>query len=121
MNRKATTKATNRRVSPSGKRKPESPLVWLGLTRSSTVNMIVLILVVLGSGLSLVNMTHQNRFLFNELQQSRNQANELEVQWGQLLIEQSTFGLGAWVETKAMEELKLHVPEIDKIIMVTND
>ena len=114
-------KATNRRVTPTRQRKRESPLIWLGLTRSSTVNLMVLILIVLGSGLSVLIMTHQNRFLFSELQQLRNHANELDVQWGQLLIEQSTFGLGGRVEQKAMEQLNLHVPDLDKIVMVKND
>ena len=66
-------------------------------------------------------MTYQNRFLFNELQQLRNQANSLEVQWGQLLIEQSTFGLEGRIEQKATEQLHMHVPELDRIVMVTHD
>ena len=80
-----------------------------------------LILLVLGSGLSVVNMTHQNRSLFNELQQLRDHAINLDVQWGQLLIEQSTFGLEGRIEQKATEQLKLRVPELDRIIMVTNE
>ncbi|MBL4820681.1 MAG: cell division protein FtsL [Gammaproteobacteria bacterium] len=87
----------------------------------SSLNLLLLILVFLGSGLSVVFMTYQNRFLFNELQQMRNQANELEVQWGQLLIEQSTFGLEGRIERKATQQLQLRVPEVDRIIMVKND
>lgn len=80
-----------------------------------------MILVILASGLSVVFMTYQNRFLFNELQQLRNRANSLQVQWGQLLIEQSTFGLEGRIEQKATEQLHLRVPELDRIVMVMHD
>jgi cell division protein FtsL len=73
------------------------------------------------SGLSVVYMSYENRFLFNELQQLKSQANNLDVQWGQLLIEQSTFGLEGRIEQKATEELHLHVPELERIVMVTHD
>ena len=114
-------RARNRRVISASNRQPESPLVWIGLTKGSSLNLMVLILVVLGSGLSVVFMTHQNRARFNELQQLRSQANSLDVQWGQLLIEQSTFGLEGRIEQKATEQLSLHVPELERIVMVTHD
>ena len=111
----------NKRSASAARAQPVSPLAWIGLTRVSSLNLLLLILVFLGSGLSVVFMTYQNRFLFNELQQMRNQANELEVQWGQLLIEQSTFGLEGRIERKATQQLQLRVPEVDRIIMVKND
>jgi len=114
-------KARNRKIKGTSRLKPESPLVWIGLAQGSSLNLLILISIILGSGLSVVSMTYQNRFLFNELQQLRSQSNNLEVKWGQLLIEQSTFGLEGRIEKKATEELRLHVPDLGRIVMVTHD
>jgi cell division protein FtsL len=46
------------------------------------------------------------------------QANQLEVEWGQLKIEQSTFGLEGRIERKAMEELNMKLPDWSRITMV---
>jgi cell division protein FtsL len=65
--------------------------------------------------------TFKNRSMLNELQQLRNQRNELQVQWGQLLIEQSTFSLDSRIERKAIEELQMIVPEFSDVVMVRYD
>jgi cell division protein FtsL len=51
----------------------------------------------------------------------REEANQLDVEWGQLLLEQSTFGLDGRIEQKAVEQLRMQVPEIDHIVMVGRD
>jgi cell division protein FtsL len=38
-----------------------------------------------------------------------------------LLLEQSTFGLDGRIEQKAVEQLRMRVPEIDSIVMVGRD
>lgn len=93
-------------------------LAWLGLQRAVSLRFSVLLLVVLGSGVTVVYVTHRDRLLFNELQQLKSDANSLQVEWGQLLIEQSTFGLEGRIENKATEQLHMHVPEVDRIVMV---
>ena len=65
--------------------------------------------------------THENRFAFNELQELREQANQLDVTWGQLLLEQSTFGVEGRIEQKAVDQLQMQVPELSSIVMVSNE
>ena len=48
-------------------------------------------------------------------------ASNLEVQWGQLLIEQSTFGVEGRIEQKAFEQLQMEVPDIANIVMVDHE
>jgi cell division protein FtsL len=96
-------------------------LAWLGLNRVASLHLLTLLSLVLVSGLSVVYLTHRDRVLFNELQKLRDEANELDVQWGQLLIEQSTLGVGGRVEQRATEVLEMRVPEIEKIVMVINE
>lgn len=95
-----------------------SVLVWLGLASASSALLYALLVLVLFSGLMVVKTTHENRFAFNELQVLREEANQLDVEWGQLLLEQSTFGLDGRIEQKATRELQMQVPRINDIVMV---
>ena len=97
---------------------PPPVLVWLGLASASSALFYALLVSLLVSGLMVVKTTHENRFAFNQLQVLREEANQLDVEWGQLLLEQSTFGLGGRIEQKATRELQLQVPRISDIVMV---
>ncbi len=105
----------------SGHTDPPSVLRWLGVSGSNSCVFYVLLVVMVTSGLMVVRTTHENRFTFSELQQLRDEANQLEVEWGQLLLEQSTFGVEGRIEQKAMEQLQMQVPDIDDIVMVQHD
>lgn len=101
--------------------KPPSILQWSGLIRLRSLGLAVLLVAVLSSGLSVVYTAHQNRFAFNGLQELKDQSNELETKWGQLLIEQSTFGLEGRIERKAVNQLQMEVPDLSNIVMVQHD
>lgn len=96
-------------------------LQWAGLTGSAAWLLFLLLALVLVSGLLVVRTTHQNRFAFNELQELKEEAVALDVAWGQLLIEQSTFGVEGRIEQKAAAQLDMRVPDIADIVMVEND
>ena len=98
-----------------------SVLEWAGVRTPATFALLVALTLVLVAGLSEEATTHENRFAFNELQVLRDQANGLEVEWGQLLIEQSTFGVEGRIEQKAFEQLQMEVPDIAKIVMVNHE
>ena len=112
---------SNRKFRRSASVEPVVPppvLVWLGLASASSALLHALLVSLLVSGLMVVKTTHENRFAFNQLQVLREEANQLDVEWGQLLLEQSTFGLGGRIEQKATRELQLQVPRISDIVMV---
>ena len=98
-----------------------SVLEWAGIRNRATFALFTALTLVLVAGLSVVATTHENRFAFNELQVLRHEANGLEVEWGQLLIEQSTFGVEGRIEQKAFEQLQMEVPDIAKIVMVNHE
>ena len=117
----AKTTRRNRRVAGKQVTMAPSVLQWSGLIRPASLGLVMLLVAVLGSGLSIVYTTHQSRFAFNELQELKDQSNQLETEWGQLLIEQSTFGVEGRIDQKAAEQLQMQVPELSKIIMVEYD
>lgn len=108
----------NVRLNAGRASEPASIYAWSALFSPRMVTIVVLLLFVLASGVSVIYTTFKSRSLLNQLQQLTTQRNELQVQWGQLLIEQSTFSLESRVERKASDELAMIVPKISEIVMV---
>ena len=119
--RKKINSSTRRTAPRKTKRRELSIIKWLGIDCATTLGFVVLLLFLLFSGLSVVLTTHQNRFAFNELQELKDEANELKTEWGQLLIEQSTFGVEGRIEEKAASQLLMQLPDLSEIVMVTNE
>ena len=92
---------------------------WMGINNTFALFLVTLMGLTMVSGLAVVLKEHQNRTTFNELQDLKDQRNELEVKWGQLLIEQSTFGVEGRVEQKAVSDLEMQLPTTEEIVMVT--
>lgn len=95
-----------------------SVLSWTQLFSARSIVVFSLLVLVLLSGMSVVHSTFKNRYALHELQQLRSEHNELDVQWGQLLIEQSTFGLESRIGRKAEVELGMKLPDWSGVIMV---
>ncbi len=71
----------------------------------------VLALVLLACAVSVVSARHQARKLFMELQREQAHARELDIEWGRLLLEQSTWAMHSRVEIVARHQLQMSVPE----------
>ena len=65
--------------------------------------------------LGLVTSQHQARKLYVELQKEQELAKQLEVEWGQLQLEQSTWATHARVEKLAVQALGMRVPSASRI------
>ena len=75
-------------------------------------------LAVVLSALAVVNVSHQCRQLYSELAVLQREQNSLQVAWGQYLLEQSSLSSLSRIETKAIAELEMRVPDISEVIMV---
>lgn len=71
---------------------------------------LLLVAVVL-CALSVVTSQHQARKLFIELQKEKEHAQQMEVEWGQLQLEQSTWAAPARVEQVAVRKLQMQLPK----------
>jgi len=78
----------------------------------------VMRLCVLASGLAVVYSTHLSRQLFAQLDQMQRETNELHMEWGQYLLERSTWSAFDRVENIASNRLNMHVPEHEHIVIV---
>ena len=81
------------------------------------LNLILLALLV-ACALSVVTSQNKARKLYVELQKEQDLANKLEVEWGQLQLEQSTWAAHARVAKIAREKLGMKVPAPGQIIAV---
>jgi cell division protein FtsL len=71
---------------------------------------LVLLAVLVACALSLVTSRHQARRLFVELERAQTAARGYETEYGQLQLEQSTWGMPARVEKIAREQLRMQLP-----------
>ncbi len=70
------------------------------------------------SALALVYTKHEARTLFVELEQLTHERDELNIEWGQLQIEQSTWATHARIEQVATEDLELMRPGATDIYVI---
>ena len=81
------------------------------------INLILLALLT-ACALGLVTSQHQARKLFSELEREQERAKQLDVEWGQLQLEQSTWAMHARVEKIARDRLHMSVPDAKRTQVV---
>jgi cell division protein FtsL len=82
------------------------------------LNLIMLAALIL-CALSVVTSQHQARKLYVELQKEQEVARKLDVEFGQLQLEQSTWSMHSRVEKIASGQLMMRVPAAGRIQVVT--
>lgn len=73
---------------------------------SGRINIVLTVALVL-CALSVVNAQYQARQLFIELERAQTVARQLEIEWSQLQLDQSTLGKHARIEANARRELNM--------------
>jgi len=84
--------------------------------RPSALSLLLLVVVV--SAVSVVFSKHQARKLFIELQSLENERDAMDVEWGQLQLEQSTLTTQGQVEVAARDRLGMVVLSADNMVIV---
>lgn len=70
------------------------------------------------SAIALVYTKHASRKFFVELEELTHERDELNIEWGQLQIEQSTWAAHARIERVATDDLSLVRPDATKIYVI---
>lgn len=79
----------------------------------------ILFAVLIVTALATITAQHKSRKLYIELQQQQDAANQYEVEWGQLQLEQSTWAMHSRIEGIAEKRLDMQVPDPERIQVVT--
>lgn len=84
-----------------------------------TVIICVLMMLVVASGVATVYVKHLSRLMFVDLQNLERAQDELQIEWGKLQLEQSTWATHDRITTIAGEQLNLFMPPGDSIEVVS--
>jgi cell division protein FtsL len=79
---------------------------------------LLLMMIAIACAMGVVTSQHKARKLFVDLQQEESLARQMEVEWGQLQLEQSTWAMHARIEKIASSYLHMRVPDPAKIEVV---
>ncbi len=82
--------------------------------------LLIAVFVVVGvlSAFAIVYTKHESRKLFVELEDLTTERDALNIEWGQLQIEQSTWATHARIERVAIEEMSLVRPLSEEIFVI---
>ncbi len=80
--------------------------------------LAVLWLLVLVSAAAVVQLKHQERALFIELERLGGERDRLNIEWGRLQLEQSTWSAHGFVEQVAGRQLRMTMPQATDVKIV---
>lgn len=78
----------------------------------------LLLVLVISSAMGAVWTRHESRKLFNELQQLEGSRDAMNVEWGQLQLEQSTHTTHGKIEAAARERLGMKIPGAQQVMIL---
>jgi len=80
--------------------------------------MPLLVLAVVATAIAAAYAKHQSRKLFIELQKLEVQRDAMNVEWGQLQLEQSTYTTHGKIEGAARDRLGMHIPTPEQVMII---
>ncbi|MGE8557171.1 MULTISPECIES: cell division protein FtsL [unclassified Acinetobacter] len=84
-----------------------------------TISYIVLLLLVFLSALMVVFQVFEYRHDYRELSSFMRERDDLNAEWGRLLIEQQTFGATAQIGTRAVTQLRMYSPPAAQTVVIS--
>lgn len=92
----------------------------MALERSGQPVLLALVLAIVCviSAMALIYTKHESRNLFVELEKLTAERDRLDIEWGQLQIEQSTWATNARIEKVASKDLSLARPSTTEIFVI---
>jgi cell division protein FtsL len=82
---------------------------------------LLLLAVLVACALGLVTSQHRARKLFSDLEREHEHARELDIEYGRLQLEASTWGLHSRVERIAVGALGLRPPDPRRVRLVARE
>jgi len=80
--------------------------------------VLLLAACVTASGLWIVQTEHHSRQLFIQVEELNREQDQLQIDWGRLQIEQSTWATHPRIEGLARERMHLTVPRDEQLVVV---
>ena len=82
---------------------------------------LILLAILVACALAVVTAQHKARKLYVDLQKEQELAKQLDVEFGQLQLEQSTWAMHARIEKIASGQLMMRVPPATRVQVVPSE
>ncbi len=79
---------------------------------------VLMFLLVLASAVAVIFSKHESRKLFVQLQTLQKERDRMEVEWGRMQLEQSTWATHGRIERLARKKLDMTIPRADSVIII---
>ncbi len=79
---------------------------------------LFLLLVLIGCSLLVVASQHKSRKLYIELQKAEQETKRLDVEWGQLQLEQGTWAMHSRIESEATRRMGMQTPVDSQTLVI---
>lgn len=90
-----------------------------GQAKSPPVRMLIAVVALtVASAFAVIYAKHETRKLFVELQGLHQARDDMEIEWGQLQLEQGTLATHGRVEGKAGAKLGMVIPESNQVVIL---
>jgi cell division protein FtsL len=89
--------------------------------RVSPVELLVVVALavgVIGAGVAVVAAKFTSRQLFAELEALNREHDRLQIDWGRLQLEQSTYATHSLIESTARDRLEMRLPDPAAVVVV---
>lgn len=80
--------------------------------------ILVLMLGIVGSAFMVVDQVFKYRHDYRTYNQLLREKEDLNAEWGRLLIEQQTFGATAQIGTRAVTQLRMYSPPASQTVVI---
>ncbi|TXJ06895.1 MAG: cell division protein FtsL [Acinetobacter sp.] len=83
--------------------------------------IVVLLVTVMGSAFMVVNQVFAYRHDYRGYNKLLTEKDDLQAEWGRLLIEQQTFGATAQVGSRAVTQLRMYSPPASQTVVISTN
>lgn len=84
-----------------------------------SITYAILLLMVFVSAIFVVFQVFEYRQDYRKLSTYMRERDDLNAEWGRLLIEQQTFGATAQIGTRAVTQLRMYSPPINQTVVIS--
>ena len=89
------------------------------LAMKKIISYIILLVLVFVSAIMVVFQVFEYRHDYRELSAFNREKDDLNAEWGRLLIEQQTFGATTQIGTRAVTQLRMYSPPVAQTIVIS--
>lgn len=78
----------------------------------------IMFLLVMASAVGVIYSKHESRKLFVQLQTLQKERDQMDIEWGRMQLEQSTWATHGRIERLARKKLDMTIPSAENVVII---